>query len=245
MRLGIMQPYFFPYFGHFALIANVDEWIVFDITQYTPKTWISRNRVLHPSAGANWINVPLANSSMHIKISEARVLDIAAAEQATLGKLSHYRRRAPFVRQVEDVVKTAFASAGNANALVDLDVAGIDAVCAYLGIPFSRRICSALNLPLPDNLGPGDWAPTIAGLVGARTYVNPYAGRGLFDPRAFAKHGVALEFLRVSDFVYETKELAFIPNLSILDVLMWNGPEVVREALKTSATLVSADEIAG
>ena len=25
MRLGIMQPYFFPYLGHFALIAAVDE----------------------------------------------------------------------------------------------------------------------------------------------------------------------------------------------------------------------------
>ena len=49
MRLGIMQPYFFPYLGHFALIANVDAWIVFDVTQYTPRTWINRNRVLHPS----------------------------------------------------------------------------------------------------------------------------------------------------------------------------------------------------
>ena len=36
MRLGIMQPYFFPYLGHFSLIAAVDEWIVFDVTQYTP-----------------------------------------------------------------------------------------------------------------------------------------------------------------------------------------------------------------
>jgi hypothetical protein len=35
MKLGIMQPYFFPYLGHFALIAAVDEWVVFDVTQYT------------------------------------------------------------------------------------------------------------------------------------------------------------------------------------------------------------------
>lgn len=51
MRLGIMQPYFFPYPGHFALIAHVDQWLVFDITQYTPKTWMNRNRILHPRGG--------------------------------------------------------------------------------------------------------------------------------------------------------------------------------------------------
>lgn len=32
-----MQPYFFPYLGHFSLIASVDRWYVFDITQYTPE----------------------------------------------------------------------------------------------------------------------------------------------------------------------------------------------------------------
>jgi hypothetical protein len=52
MRLGIMQPYFFPYLGHFGLIAAVDQWIVFDVTQYTPKTW-NRNPSLHPDTSCN------------------------------------------------------------------------------------------------------------------------------------------------------------------------------------------------
>ena len=240
MRLGIMQPYFFPYPGHFALIANVDEWVVFDITQYTPKSWISRNRVLHPTRGANWVNVPLSNSSISIKIHEARVLDLAATEQTTLGKLSHYRRRAPFVRQVEEIVKTTFANAGSSNSLVDLNVAGLDAVCAYLGVPFHRRICSEMGLPLPDDLGAGDWAPTIAGLLGATTYVNPIGGRELFHPGSFRTRGVALEFLKPADFVYETDGLEFIPNLSILDALMWNSPAVVRTALASASTATAA-----
>ena len=29
-----MQPYFFPYLGHFSLISSVDKWVVFDVTQY-------------------------------------------------------------------------------------------------------------------------------------------------------------------------------------------------------------------
>ncbi len=240
MRLGIMQPYFFPYLGHFALIANVDSWIVFDVTQYTPKTWINRNRVLHPSSGANWVTVPLKNSSISIRIREACVLDLAAAAKSTLGKLSHYRHRAPYARQVEEIVEATFATQGIGDSLVGLNIAGLDAVCAYLGVPFSRTICSTMKLPLPEQMGPGEWAPTIASLVGAETYVNPIGGRALFRVEDFEKRGVRLEFLRTEGFVYETGPFAFIPNLSILDVLMWNSPEVARGALKAVSTVVAA-----
>ena len=46
MRVGIMQPYFFPYIGYFQLIAAVDLFIVYDNIKYTKKGWINRNRML-------------------------------------------------------------------------------------------------------------------------------------------------------------------------------------------------------
>ena len=67
----------------------------------------------------------------------------------------------------------------------------------------------------------------------------------MFSVEEFAKRGVALEFLKVKDFSYPTGSLPFIPNLSILDVLMWNRPEVVRRALQTNSSIiagVSAEE---
>jgi hypothetical protein len=239
MRIGIMQPYFFPYIGHFALIANVDAWIVFDVTQYTPRTWINRNRVLHPKSGTNWVSIPLKNSSMSIKIREARVLDVVAAARSTLGKLSHYRRKAPHARKVEEIVEATFAAVGEDDSLVALNVAGLDAVCAYLGIPFQRKICSQMNLDLPDGLRAGEWAPEIASRVGATTYVNPFGGRALFSVEDFEKRGIALEFLKTRNFNYPTGPFQFIPNLSILDVMAWNTPEAVRRALQTGSTIVA------
>ena len=90
-------------------------------------------------------------------------------------------------------------------------------------------------------IGPGEWAPAIAGLVGAGTYVNPIGGRALFKTEDFERRGVRLEFLKTEDFVYETGPFAFIPNLSIIDVLMWNSPDAVRKALTTVATAVKAE----
>ena len=240
MRVGVMQPYFFPYLGHFALIANVDSWIVFDVTQYTPKSWISRNRVLHPKAGTMWVNVPLRNSSIGIKIHEAEILDISAAARATAGKLSHYRRKAPYYEQVEDIVKETFSSSTSSVSLVQLNVRGLDLVCQYLGLPFKREICSQMNLPLPAGMGPGDWAPEICRLVGATSYLNPAGGKSLFDLRDFHDKGISASFLSMSEFKYKTGPFEFVPDLSIIDVLMWNSPEAVRSAIKSCAAIEEA-----
>lgn len=239
MKLGIMQPYFFPYFGHFALIAAVDEWIVFDVTQYTPKTWMNRNRILHPKEGWQYLNVPLANSSISIRTHEARVLDPAGAQASILGKLTAFRRHAPFHAPVCELVRAAFAGAAD-DSLCSLNVSTLRTVCSYLGIPFSYRICSQLDLEFPDPMEAGDWAPFVCNALGATGYVNPAGGRALFDPATFARIGVTLEFADVAEFSYDPAPFCYEPHLSIVDVLLWNAPERVADALRGNLTLEAA-----
>ncbi|TKW62079.1 MAG: WbqC family protein [Blastochloris viridis] len=231
-----MQPYFFPYMGHFALIAAVDEWIVFDVTQYTPRTWMNRNRILHPTQEWQYVTVPLCNSSISIKTQDARVQDVAAAKQSTLGKLSHYRK-APFYWKVKSLVELAF-DATQSDSLVALNVACLKEVCAYLEIPFRYRICSELELKYPEHMEAGDWAPFISQHVGATEYLNPLGGKELFDSKIFKEKGIELLFADFARFDYETPGYTFEPHLSILDVMMWNAPDVIREALHSHTTLV-------
>ncbi|GAC1346239.1 MAG: hypothetical protein NVSMB18_27890 [Acetobacteraceae bacterium] len=164
MRLAIMQPYFFPYLGHFSLIAACDEWIVFDVSQYTPRTWINRNRILHPTAGSKWLTVPNANSSIHIPISAAQILDPAALHGSVLGQLAHYRR-APHYAAVLAILAEVFD--GGEASLVRLNIKALSAICRAIGLPFRHRICSELELHYPSSLGPGQWAPHICSALGA------------------------------------------------------------------------------
>lgn len=242
MKLGIMQPYFFPYLGHFALIAHTDAWVVFDVTQYTPKTWMSRNRILHPKEGWNYLSVPLANSSISIKTCEAQVLNCADTRRSVLGKLSHYKNKAPYYRAVEALVQDAMADSDDAS-LVQLNVRGLQAVCRYLGLAFNYRICSELELDLPEKLPPGGWAPAICSQLGASSYVNPVGGRDLFDPADFAARNIELAFLSFDGFSYDTGPYQFEPGLSILDVLMWNAPERIVQALHSGSTLLSPAQL--
>jgi len=241
MRAGIMQPYFFPYLGYFALIERSDRWVVFDVTQYTPKTWMNRNRVLHPTESWNWVTVPLSNSSNSIRIHEAQVLDGGKARASALGKLSHYRNRAPHWRTVTELMAAAFDGAGD-SSLVALNVSAMRVVCTYLGITFEPLICSELGLDLSAVDHPGGWAPAVSAALGADRYLNPVGGRALFTESEFTERGIALEFLEFPTFEYETDGYAFEPNLSVLDVLMWNDVDDVRAALAT-ATVKQASEL--
>ncbi|WP_287189473.1 WbqC family protein [Paraburkholderia sp.] len=236
MRLGIMQPYFFPYLGHFALIAAVDEWVVFDVTQYTPKTWMNRNRILHPKEGWQYVTVPLANSSVSIKTHEARVLNLADAKTSLLGKLSTFRRHAPFHAEVTRLVQSAFERT-ESDSLCALNVNALRAVCEYIELPFSSRVCSELELEFPDQMGAGDWAPLICNALGATEYVNPVGGRDLFDPVSFERIGVSLLFAGFDELKYEPSPFQYEPHLSVLDVLLWNAPDKVARALRSHTVL--------
>ena len=231
-----MQPYFFPYLGHFSLIAAVDEWIVFDITQYTPKTWMNRNRILHPRSGWQYITVPLSNSSISIKTSEAKVLSISEAKANIVGKLRHYKKKAPYFDAVNALLQDVFDAATD-DSLVQLNVRSLSAVCRYLGIPFVYRICSELNLPLPVKIRPGEWALEICSLLGANNYVNPAGGQDIFDTAEFARRGISLHIAQAWEFVYSTAPYQYEPNLSIIDVLMWNSPAVVGEAVRNGVVI--------
>ena len=237
--VGIMQPYFFPYWGHFALIARTDRWVVFDVTQYTPKTWMNRNRILHPSQGWQYLSVPLQHASRSIKTHEARLLDRAATSDQLQRQLAHYKKRAPNYATVTDLVAQAFAQAAD-DSLVALNIAALQLTCGYLGIPFRYEVCSALELDTAGVKGPGDWAPTIAAQLGAARYVNPAGGRELFDPATFAALGVRLSFLETDLIEYSTPGYTFEPYLSIIDAMMWNPPEVLRAAVQTHSRLVDA-----
>jgi hypothetical protein len=236
VRVGIMQPYFFPYLGYLALIAKTDRWVVFDITQYTPKTWMNRNRVLHPTAGWNWVTVALSNSSNSIRIDEALVQSPGDARTTVLGKLSHYRKQAPHYAAVTKLVEQAFDAPDDAS-LARLDTRALAAVCDYLELPFSYSFASELEIDCSGVDHPGGWAPTIAAGLGAQAYLNPIGGRALFDPAEFDDRGVELLFLESPTFDYGVGTYDFEPNLSVLDVLMWNSPEEVRRAIDTARVL--------
>ena len=88
-------------------------------------------------------------------------------------------------------------------------------------------------------MGPGDWAPFIANRLGADSYINPAGGRELFDPVKFEQLAIEPLFSQFTGFDYQTPCYNFEPNLSILDVLMWNDIGILKEAILDNNKLIA------
>ena len=55
MKVGIMQPYFFPYIGYWQLINAVDKFVIYDDVNFIKGGWINRNKIL-VNGQARYIN---------------------------------------------------------------------------------------------------------------------------------------------------------------------------------------------
>ena len=227
MILGIMQPYFFPYLGHFQLIRATQRWVVFDVVRYSPRTWMNRNRILHPVAGWQYVGVPVSGPRDQ-PLSTVRMADADAAHRRIQGQLGHYRGKAPFFDEVRDLVASAFART-RTGFLYDLNVQSLAVVCEFLGIPFNWSLASGLGLDFSRVEHAGQWALEISTALGASQYINPPGGRGIFRTEEWEPRGVELRFLRPATLQYNPAPFTFQENLSILDILMWNDRRRVLE----------------
>jgi hypothetical protein len=229
MILGIMQPYFFPFLGHFDLIRRADRWVVFDLVQYIRHGWINRNRILHPTDGWQYVIVPVRRHARATLIRDVEIDDGADWRNKILGQLRHYRRRAPHFEATLALVARCLEI--RERSISRLNAAILAEVSAHLGIRFRGELLSEMDLPLPPIQDPGDWALEIASRLGARTYVNPAGGAALFDPARFAERGIGLELRHPPEMPCARRGYASVPGLSIIDVLMWSAPEEVRAFL--------------
>lgn len=235
MKLGIMQPYPFPYIGYFELMARVDRWVAFDVVQYNRRSWMNRNRILHPGESWQYFCIPVDKAPHGTVLSAIRLADRAEAERKLLAQLQHYRRHAPYFGRVTDLVRDAFARP-DADTLVGFNLGSLAAVAERLDIPFEPQRCSQLDLALDSVEHAGQWALRIAAQLGADSYLNPPGGRDIFRPEEWAAAGIQLDFTAMNDLRYDCGPYTFEPHLSILDVLMWCSTDDIRAYLYNPRT---------
>jgi len=226
-----MQPYFFPYIGYFQLMNYADVWVVFDDIQFIDKGWINRNRILHPDVGKEWqfITIPLKGRKQFSNITQIDVNDDEKWREKIRGQLGHYKKKVPFYFETMDFVNSCLnikeSNLSNYVSSVLIETS------KYLGINTNITIQSQMKLDLGEIEHSGQWALKISKSIGAKEYINPESGSSLFNKKEFESLGIELSFFKPEIEVYSQKREKFIPGLSIIDVLMWNGVEVTKQMI--------------
>jgi len=232
MKLAIMQPYFLPYIGYFQLIAAVDMFIVYDNIKYTKKGWINRNRMLQNGKDAMF-SLPLKSDSDYLDVCE-RELAADFNRDKLLNQINAAYRRAPYFAQtfplVEQIVRY-----DDTNLFRFLHHS-IVKTCEHLNIATEIRVSS--GIAIDHNLKNQDKVLALCAAVGANAYVNAIGGMELYSKETFREKGIDLKFIRSKPFEYAQFGDAFVPWLSIIDVMMFNSLADVEQRILCNYVLV-------
>ncbi len=216
-----MQPYFFPYLGYFQLMKAVDVFVVYDNIQFSKKGWIQRNRMLL-NGKDEIFSLPLKKDSDFLDIKDRRLADdYLDRNKKTLRKFENAYAKAPYFHEIFPLLQRCFLFEHQKN-LFDYLLFSINELRSFLNIKSDLKISSELEGD-GERLKGGIRVMRLCKRLNAIMYINPIGGQQLYNKVEFKEHGLLLNFLRMREFHYrQLGEIDFIPNLSIIDVMMFN-----------------------
>ena len=225
MKLGIMQPYFFPYLGYWQLINAVDTYVVYDDVAYIKGGWINRNNIL-VNEKANLITLSLENSSSFKNINEINIIKNGKNAEKIVKTIQMAYKKAPFFNHVMPILENLLLKN---DKIADLNYNSILEINKYLKI--NTNIILSSSLSKDNSLKAQDKVIHINKLLGSDTYINAIGGQELYDREEFKREGIELKFLNMNDIKYTQFKNEFVPNLSIIDVMMFNSKMEIKEML--------------
>ncbi|WP_026524243.1 WbqC family protein [Butyrivibrio sp. MB2005] len=238
MKVGVMQPYFFPYIGYWQLMNVVDEYVIVDDINYIKNGYINRNSILYDGESLKF-GIPLRKASQNKYICDhEHGLDNDGVNKLLKTLKTSYAKAPYFENTYNHVAKILeFGLTDDGRNLADFLENSIRCTASKLGIttPILR---SSTQAKLDAEYKREYKVVAYCKQRNADEYYNAIGGTKLYFQKFFEENGISLSFVKTNENLsYKQFTDNFVPNLSIIDVMMFCSPEQISDLL-TQFTLV-------
>lgn len=223
MKLAIMQPYLFPHISYFQLINSVDKFVIYDDVNFIKGGYINRNNILN-NGKSQLITLELIGSSPNKRINE---ISIGNNSNKLLKIIRQNYSKAPFFQSVFSMLEEILDN--EQKELSKFLGFSLVKISKYLNI--DTKFLYSSDIKNDKALKAQDRLIEMSKILNATSYINSIGGIELYDKEVFSQNNINLSFLKSSKILYKQFENIFIPNLSIIDVLMFNGKKKTLEIL--------------
>lgn len=227
MTLAIMQPYFLPYIGYMQLMDAVDTFVLYDDVSFINRGWINRNRLLI-NGQEHLFTIPLKDASQNKRISEVHLADDPKWRSKLLKTIEQGYRKAPYYQTVMPLTEKIINF--TTDSITELIHFSLIELNQYMGI--STRLVASSSIYENADLKAQERILDICRQEKATRYINPIGGIELYDTPTFTQAGIDLKFIKSRRVDYPQFKNDFVPWLSILDVLMFNSVDGVKQLLR-------------
>lgn len=226
MIVSMMQPYFFPYIGYFQLIANADVFVFLDDVQYIKRGWVNRNRILKEGM-PDWFILPVLQAPHEYPINQ-RVYQLtkpnlrylARRIEATYAKAPQFPEVFPLLQRV-----LGFDDANVAR----FNINSLEQTARFIGL--DTKFITSSELVSTNDLKGEKRVIDLCRRLGTLRYINPIGGISLYHTDHFRAAGMDLAFLESIPPPYSQFGREPVPSLSIIDVMMFNDVDAIRNML--------------
>jgi hypothetical protein len=247
MKLGMNQPYLFPYLGFYQLVSAVDRFVVYDNLNYIQYGWINRNRFLVVGGDPTYFNAVTDDSSPNRKIRDIKLSARSNWRRKLLNTFFLNYKKCLFFDETYSLIEPIIRS--DSDSLSEMATQSIVNVSKHLGIEteiIENPLYEDLETLLEsENLGAAFPSIELARperkvyriiavcrMMNAGLFRNAIGGQTLYDKGEFRQNGIELEFLQSLDEPYPQTTETYHPGLSIIDVLMNCGRAGTMQRLK-------------
>ena len=217
-KIAVMQPYIFPYIGYFQLIKTTDIFVFYNDVNFIVRGWINRNRILNNN-NEYFFTIGCEKISQNKRICDTKLHFKQKQKTKLLNTIYHNYSKAPFFEPVYNIFKETINS--SVDFIADLAISSVKNICQFLSIKTVFK--SSENLYGNHDLRGPDRLIDICLKENKSVYINLIGAKNIYNKEYFIQRGIELKFLKSNLFSYSQFKSPFIPMLSIIDVLMFNG----------------------
>lgn len=235
MKLGIMQPYLFPYLGYFQLMKHVDKYVFCGNMQYIRRGWVNRNRLcIHNDKQPYFFIFPVTKDDYKKKVNERHYWDLKRSCNKLKQSLYRDYKKAVNFEEAYFILEKAMCFEDNNVAYFNMHVNYI--IAQYLGIKTEISCTDTIeDEKFWYEFNHAEREQRVIYMChyyNADIYVNAIGGTSLYHKDIFEKDGINLQFLRMKEISYPQFGREFNSNLSIIDVMMHNRIDEIKLLLK-------------
>ncbi len=217
-KIAILQSNYIPWKGYFDLIAQVNEFIIYDEMQYTKNDWRNRNKI-KTNNGTQWITIPVRVESLHQKINETKIFDANWSKKHKATLQTNYGKAKCF-NETKNFIFNLYDQASKLELLSEINFIFIKAICDYL------QINTEISLSTKYELVEGRTQRLIDLCLQANAshYISGPSAKSYIDENLFTDNAIELEWMDYSGYEeYEQLYLGFDHRVSILDLIFNEG----------------------
>ena len=212
IKVAVMQPYAFPYFGYLQLMKAVDHFVFMDDVTFIKKSWMNRNKLI-ANGQEQLFTIPVLKISQNKKINEHYVgsgwsTKLIRSIQHNYQKSRYFEEYSihlfPLIKELED------------KKFSDACVLIFETIADILNITSKWHISSSFGV---EHLKAEQKIITICNELSADMYINPIGGLNLDFYTQDIFNPIQLRFIKRQDS---------LPSTSVIDLLFKFGAEELR-----------------